>query len=171
MCRKRLGVYHYRTLPQQAVQKEYWRTIRQAFWRSGNISPAKCEYKFLWTIKIKNMANVQISKIANISAIPFLILFSLEPILNCFKTYWLFMVLLAVVWFIILTWYILSIFKKGTPIQKYIFDIKKMSFINLLICILGFSISYMYKSSLIKFWVFIFCIEIINYVLNLKKVK
>lgn len=117
------------------------------------------------------MANVQISKIANISAIPFLILFSLEPILNSFKTYWLFMVLLAVVWFIILTWYILSIFKKGTPIQKYIFDIKKMSFINMLICILGFSISYMYKSSLIRFWVFIFCIEIINYVLNLKKVK
>ena len=117
------------------------------------------------------MANVEISKIANIGAIPFLILLSLEPILNCFKTYWLFMVLLAVVWFIILTWYILSIFKKGTPIQKYIFDIKKMSFINLLICILGFSISYMYKSSLIKFWVFIFCIEIINYVLNLKKVK
>ena len=71
------------------------------------------------------MANMQISKIANIGAIPFLILFSLEPILNCFKTYWLFMVLLAVVWFIILTWYIFSIFKKGTPIQKYIFDIKK----------------------------------------------
>ena len=50
------------------------------------------------------MANVEISKIANIGAIPFLILLSLEPILNCFKTYWLFMVLLAVVWFIILTW-------------------------------------------------------------------
>ena len=42
------------------------------------------------------MANVEISKIANLGAIPFLILLSLEPILNCFKTYWLFMVLLAV---------------------------------------------------------------------------
>lgn len=110
------------------------------------------------------MANVQISKIANISAIPFLILLSLEPILNCFKTYWLFMVLLAVIWFIILTWYILSIFKKGTPIQKYIFDIKKcrsliFSFVFwdlvLVICtnlhLLNFGYSYLALKSLIMF--------------------
>lgn len=81
------------------------------------------------------------------------------------------MVLLAVIWFIILTRYIISTFKKSTPIQKYIIDIKNMSFINILICILGFSISYMYESSLAKFWVFIFGIEIISYILNLKKVK
>ena len=43
MCRKRLGVYRYRSLPQQTVQKEYWRTIRQAFWRSGNLSPLYCQ--------------------------------------------------------------------------------------------------------------------------------
>ena len=109
---------------------------------------------------------MEISKITNIGAIPFLILFSLEPVLKCFKTYWLFIVLSTVIWFIILTWYIVSIFKKSTPIQKYIFDIKNMSFINFLICILGFSISYMYESSLVKFWLFIFCIEIINYIIN-----
>lgn len=112
-----------------------------------------------------------LSKIANIGAIPFLFLFALEPILKCFKTYLFFMVLLAVIWFIILTRYIISTFKKSTPIQKYIIDIKNMSFINILICILGFSISYMYESSLAKFWVFIFGIEIISYILNLKKVK
>ena len=42
MCRKQLGVYSYRPLPQQAVQKEYW--------RSGNISPTKWEYKFRGTL-------------------------------------------------------------------------------------------------------------------------
>ena len=122
-------------------------------------------------MKIKNRANMEISKITNIGAIPFLILFSLEPVLKCFQTYWFFMVLLTVIWFIILTWYIVSVFKKSTPVQKYIFDIKNMSFINFLICIFGFSISYIYKYSLVKFWVVIFGIEIINYIINLKKIK
>lgn len=98
-------------------------------------------------------------------------MFSLEPILNGFTVYWILVMLLAIIGFVALTCYIINIFKKNTSIKEYILDTRKVAYINIAICVVGIIISYIYVSPLIKFWIFIFFIECINYIQNLKRGK
>ncbi len=81
------------------------------------------------------------------------------------------MILLAAIGFVTLTCYIINIFKKNTSIMEYILDTRKVAYINIAICVIGLIISYIYESPLIKFWIFIFFIECISCIQNLKKGK
>ena len=96
----------------------------------------------------------------------FCIIFSLEPILKSWDVYWYLMLFLVLIGIIALICYILGIFRQRIAISETLVSIQKTSPLYMGVCILGIIISYIYKSTLFKSWLFLLAIELFVYCMN-----
>ncbi len=99
----------------------------------------------------------------------FCLLFALEPVIGNYKYYWCLMLLLGVAAFALLIGYIKKEYNSPQIIPQSVKDIEKTSLPCLLISIFGIIISHIYKSTLFKFWIFVFFIELVIYIQKVRK--
>jgi hypothetical protein len=91
----------------------------------------------------------------------FCLLLTLEPILGHSDVYWYLMSFLVLIGFFVLIGFIIGVFKRKVSIPESLARLKKTSYLYFSVFIVGLIISFAYHSSMYKFWLSIFVIELV----------
>lgn len=98
----------------------------------------------------------------NAGCLFFLLLYALKPIIGSSDTYWWVVSALEVMGFAVLLASIIVGFKRKLRIPSSSKNFGKTIYAYLFVSILGIIISYIYQSTLLKFWIFILVLGLLR---------
>ena len=91
----------------------------------------------------------------------FCLLFALEPILGHNDVYWYLMAFLGLIGFLVLIGFMIGAFMRKVSMADFLASVKKTSYLYFSVFIVGIIISLACHSSMYKFWLSVFVIELV----------